>query len=445
VKRIAVEYNIVKKESDAGGKYANELLFIGRKTAGGSAKADTTPEIASNFHTSIIGDIRVSETNPLAAEAISLSENSVTGDKEFSFILTHAGTNRNGDHFTIEELSSRHQTAINKKIDLKHSQDFTDIVGGIVASDFVQEAEKSWVECVGELYTNDNINSRLAYKLIKKGIINQVSMECDYEEGECSICGKRVRTKADYCIHLKKYKGGEFKGQPVYEILQGITFTGLGLLDRKGADENAKIKQVAGTEKYPDKGGIGCMDGENKNPETEETEAAKNNAPADGGAKDARLKELEAENKKLKDQLDDLQKELDKLRTEREAAIRRTRAEKLVKEMENRGIEFEGDDDREAELKRLAELGDDAFAATEAAVKRVKKKPGKPEEENPETPAEEDKGKKQPQKKAKADTGGMRADADVRPFDVDDGEKSLEDQLKSGFMAAYNDRVGSAN
>ncbi|OQA84966.1 MAG: Modification methylase FokI [bacterium ADurb.Bin236] len=548
VKRIAVEYNIVKKESDAGGKYANELLFIGKKTAAGASKAEredddildaiaysdfqmktqknsqltlghsilhrwfaagwdsegnnetttwprdqvvtehtrlhrlalergldfsfipssideTLPEglkkqvietmqksesvastasTPSGNHTTIIGDIRLSDMNQLAAEGISLSDNSVQGDKEFSFILTHAGPNKNGDFFTVEELSTRHQTAINKKIDLKHSQDFTDIVGGIIASDFVQEENKSWVECVGELYVNDNINSRLAYKLIKKGIIAQVSMECDYEEGECSICGKRVRSKADYCLHLKKFKGGEFKGQPVNEILHGITFTGLGLLDRKGADENAKIKQIA--EKQPNEGGNDRMDGENKKPDTDETEAAKK-APGDGGGadKDARIKELEKENKDLKAQLDEVQKELDKMREEQAAAARRTRAEKLVNEMMNRGVEFADDEDRESEMNRLAGLTDDAFEATEAAVKRIKKKDPKADPNADQKP--EDKNKKPPVNKGKADSGcGMSADAGVRPADVQDGkETSLEDDLKSGFMAAYNERVGAAN
>ncbi|HPI78837.1 MAG TPA: hypothetical protein PLK80_19045, partial [bacterium] len=216
VKRIAVEYNIVKKESDAGGKYANELLFIGNKSAAGaSAKAETYDDILdaiadsdfqmktrkntqltlghsilhrwfaagwdsegknetttwtldqvvteharlhtlalergldfsyipgsideslpgdlkkqviekmqktesaattasphSGNHTTIIGDIRVADASQLAAEGISLSDNGVQGDKEFSFILTHAGANKNGDFFTVEELSSRHQTAI---------------------------------------------------------------------------------------------------------------------------------------------------------------------------------------------------------------------------------------------------------------------------------------------------------------------------------------------
>jgi len=192
------------------------------------------------------------------------------------------------------------------------------------------------------------------------------------------------------------------------------------------------------------------MDGENKKPETEETEAAKK-SPGGGADNDARVRELEKENKALKEQLDELQKELDRLRAEREAAIRRARAEKLIKEMENRGIEFDGDEDREAELKRLAGLSDDAFSATEAAVKRVKKKDKKEEEPNPdEKPEDEDKkkekDKKQPPKKSKADTGGgMSADAGVRPADVDDGSDSLEEKLKSGFMAAYNERVGAAD
>ena len=33
-------------------------------------------------------------------------------------------------------------------------------------------------------------------------------------------------------------------------------------------------------------------------------------------------------------------------------------------------------------------------------------------------------------------------DAGVRPLDVDDKKTSLEDQLRDGFMAAYESRVG---
>jgi len=44
--------------------------------------------------------------------------------------------------------------------------------------------------------------------------------------------------------HRRKCEGGTFRDKPAFEILHGVTFTGLGLLDRKSADENARITQV---------------------------------------------------------------------------------------------------------------------------------------------------------------------------------------------------------
>ena len=52
---------------------------------------------------------------------------------------------------------------------------------------------------------------------------------------------------------------------------------------------------------------------------------------------------------------------------------------------------------------------------------------------------------KEPEKqksKASSETP-MRSSAGVRPHDVDDRKLSLEDRLRSGFMAAYNNRVGN--
>ena len=171
------------------------------------------------------------------------------GDPQFTFILCRAGTNKNGDHFTAEELAARYTTAVNKKIDLKHSQEFTDIVGGIVSADFIEDESGGRIECAGELFVSDSPHAQLAYKLIRKGIITRSRWNATTKKGECSICGKRVHSKSDYCIHLRKNKG-EFQGQPVYEILHGVTFTGLGLLDRKGADDNARITQVASAERW---------------------------------------------------------------------------------------------------------------------------------------------------------------------------------------------------
>jgi adenine-specific DNA-methyltransferase len=196
-------------------------------------------------------------------------------------------------------------------------------------------------------------------------------------------------------------------------------------------------------------------DKEKDKDEGAEREAAKKpKEPDDGGSsevsKDARIKELEAENQKLKAQLAELQKELEKLQAKEKAAANRARAEKLIKKLEKDGFGFGDEDEREKELERLAGLSDDAFAATEATYKRVPK----PKAEAPEKKEEEEgddkddaknKDKRGKEKtEAKAGTEGkLRTDAGVRPLVVDDAKLSLEDRLKRGLMAAYEDRVGA--
>jgi len=436
-------YAITSKHGEASN--AKERLFVCAPGAKASAEREEKPvpmAAAANFHTSIPVDIRLGEGERLATEAMDVGS---AGDPQFSFVLCRTGTNKNGDHFTAEELSGRHMTAVNKKVDLQHSQEFNDIVGGIVAADYLEDDNGGRVECVGELYVHDTPAARLAYKLMKRGIISQVSMECDYQEGECSVCQKRFQNKADYCTHLRKFKGRDFNGQPVFEILHGVTFTGLGLLDRKGADENARILQVASLQSQPDQSqpeGDSTM--EDKTKPTDEpavkpaVEAAKKK-PAQQEGDPARVTDLEKENRQLKAQVAELQKRVQELEAEQKAAACRSRAKKLLTRLEKQGLYFASDEDREAELKRLAELSDEAFAATEAAYERLPKS-AKADKDKEEKPADSDQGGK-PAAKASTETP-LRSDAGVRPHDVDDRKVSLEDRLRDGFMAAYRNRVG---
>ena len=437
---LEVDYNIAK---DIGrkGKHARELLFVSSRPR--PAPRSAAGSVTASCHTSIPVDLAPSPPGALSTTALDRVRNG--GDPQFSFVLCRSGTNKNGDHFTPEELAARYQTAIHKKIDLKHSQDFTDIVGSIVAADFVEETEGGRIECTGELYVGDSPHAQLAYKLIRKGIITQVSMECDYEEGECSICGKQVQTKNDYCLHLRKHKGGTFQGKPVFEILHGVTFTGLGLLDRKGADEDARIIQVASErgEEILSKGDQ-TMDDQQK-AKDEAAEAAQKNDPGGGGnAPDekARIQELEAENKQLKQQVLTLQKKLEQIEAEQQAAANRAKAQKLLAKVEKHGVGFTSDEEREKELTRLAGLSDEAFTATEAAFDRMiqveAEKAKKAETKSGDKSQEKAKGDETSQDKT------LRSDAGVRPQDVDDKKTSLEDQLKDGLMAAYRQRVGIA-
>lgn len=455
-------YSITSRRGEAS--QAQERLFICTKAASSKSKGDApvkpVPLVAqANFHTRLPVDIRLCEADSMRTEGMDVSS---SGDPQFSFILCRVGTNKNGDNFTAEELSARHTTAVNKKIDLQHSQDVSDIVGGIISADYLEDTTGGRVECVGELYTHDSQYAQLAYKLMKRGIVTQVSMECDYEEGECSVCGKRFKSKADYCQHLRKYKGQLYNGEPVFEILHNVTFTGLGLLDRKGADENARILQVASTqaaEQIPQpQGGKSMEDTQNGQHDPAADAAKKAPVPPDNGGgspgggggggggtpPESRVTELERENKQLRTQVSELQKRIQELESAQKAAASRARAEKLVKRLEKQGVSFGADQERDDELNRLASLSDDAFGATEAAFDRVvknKAKPSKEDEEKEEKKTNEESKKGRPSSKAGAEQG-MRSDASVRPRDIDDSKVTLEDQLRSGIMAAYQERIG---
>lgn len=433
-------YSITAQHGEAS--QAKERLFVcsPSKAGGASSSASVKPEpkaSAANFHTSIPVTL---STEPLGLSSVAMDSGS-TGDPQFTFILCRTGTNRNGDHFTADELKTRHMTAVNKKVDLQHSQEFGDIVGGIVAADFLEDDSGGRVECVGELYTRDSANAQLAYKLMKRGIISQVSMECDYEEGECSICSKRFTSKADYCTHLRKFKGGEFSGKPVFEILHGVTFTGLGLLDRKGADENARILQVASVNKPNETQtqGESPMDDNTQKPNDGSADAAKKGAetPPAGGGNTPSESELQKENKALKAQVAELQKKITEMEAAQKAAANRSRAEKLITKLEKMGVAFASEDERKDELNRLAEMSDEAFAATEAAYSRMPKTEAKADPEK--------KGGEKDGKEQKAPESNQRTEASFRPRDIDDSKATLEDRLKSGFMAAYRSRVGSTD
>ncbi|MCC6156707.1 MAG: DNA methyltransferase, partial [Deltaproteobacteria bacterium] len=422
VKRMDVRYNIARYGPEGGGKDAQELLFV----ASGPLAAQANTH--ANFHTRITGQVI---TKSLIAQA-----QTDEGDKRFSFILTHAGTNKNGDHFTEEECRKAYQSVVGTKIDVAHSQDFRDIVGGVVSSEYVEDGEQSRIECVGEIYTGVTEAARQAYALVRKGIIRQVSMECDYAEGECSICGKKVKSKAEYCVHLKNYKGGAYQNKPCFEILHGVVFTGVGLLDKKGADENARIKKVASFHKeklMADKSKQSKGQDEFLDQEDPGGEAPAEEPSTDGP--DAELKKLRLENKKLKKQLEEAQTRISELETEQAAAARWAKAETVLKKWEGKGRSFENDEARTAELNRLAGLTEEAILATEQVIDSLTT-PKKDDPAKPPLPGDLT-------KRAEAQVRPrMKADAGVDPLVVDDKKPAnLEEKLRTGFMAAYKANV----
>ena len=429
------QYSISAKHGE--NSLAQEHLFIcspGGKTMAHRQDIET---LRKHVHTRILGTVdRASlDSASLTADA------EKTGDKRFKFVLTHTGTNRNGDHFTANELKQAAETAVGKKIDLSHSQEFRDIVGGIVEATFIEDGENSRVECVGELYMEESEPARLAYKLMKRGIVSYVSMECDYEEGECSVCRKKIKNKSEYCSHLKNFKGREFKGKPCFEILRGVAFTGMGLLDREGADERAEIKQVA-NHKSEHEGDI-MADEKTKETKAAETPPAPNELSEAEKAKLIKTQQVEIE--RLSKELEGLKKQLDESQAAHRSVVRKTKAERLLSLWEEAGRDFGDDVSRTAEIERLMKMSDDAFAATEETVSSFatsKKKP-KDEQKIEDGDEEEVDDPTPPKKKTKKAKASLSTDAETRPVGVPSGKPNdLAGKLTKGFMAAYKDRAG---
>ena len=376
------QYQISAKRGDAS--LAKEHLFVCRPGEG--AKAEISPQIVvacqeTLIHTSLNGTLSIMPVDQVASDGNYLATEAAqaqAGDKKFKFILTHAGTNRNGDHFTIEELRQAAITATEKKIDLSHSQEFRDIVGAIINARFIEDGARSRIEGVGELYTGESESARLAYKLMKRKVVSHVSMECDYQEGECSICGKKVKSKGESCTHLKNYKGKTFQGKPVFEILNGVKFTGMGLLDREGADAGAQIKQVANIQpagqRATNNTATSATKGENQMADDKSNKSNQNRAEDTGNGIDETgnpqevIKKLKAENERLKRENQSLQKRVEELEAAQQAAERRAKAENLLKEWEKRGRNFADEKTRAKELERLAGLSEDYFNGTEDTV-----------------------------------------------------------------------------
>lgn len=444
LKSREVKYHIRRQDGSEANE-AVENMFVCVKANSSNRAAAAAAGDQGSLHTSMAVEISLMPDRPGAqadVEGVPMPVTGPMGDPTFTFVLCHEGTNRNGDHFTAEELQERHQTAINKKVNLQHEQDITDIVGGIIAADYMDDNLGRRIVCVGELYVQESEPARLAYKLMKRGILAQVSMECLYEEGECSICGKRVKDKKDYCVHLRKYKGGEYDGKPVFEILRGVTFDGVALLDRKGADENARITQVAAKngsciegQKHGEPGDSpqspqedSKMPPEPKSDENkqQEAEAAKKSLED----KDKRIADLEKENEELRQENLTLKKRIEEIEAAQKAAEQRSRAEVLVSKVSKHGL-LKTDEERNAEVQRIAAMDDPLFEATAAAYDRAIAAIPNPGENQQEPNGKNSAAASSGQNPSRA-TGDHQ-----RPRDMDDPKpKSLQDQLSEVFKDA---------
>ena len=108
------KYSINSKHGEAFS--AKERLFVCLKGNQSHANTDQAAKpfpmaAAANIHTSIPVEFCLDENAGLNTEAMN---GGLPGDPQYTLILCRTGTNRNGYHFTAEELATRHMTVINK-------------------------------------------------------------------------------------------------------------------------------------------------------------------------------------------------------------------------------------------------------------------------------------------------------------------------------------------
>ena len=423
-------------------------------------------------------------------------------DHEIKFILCHAGTNRNGDHFTVDELKKAAKSAVGVKINLKHGQKAQDIVGKIETAVY-EDVDGGRVVCVGKLFTSSDELAAKARKLIQEDIITKVSMECSYQEGECSICGHRHRSFKERCEHLQESKGGTIGGKRVYEIMHEIVFTGAGLLESMepadpGADITAMAKEENGRmfasacasasdqqescpvtreqvpvrhavleELWEDQDVFGTVltgllqklaTGESSLDEfCRRTRAIANDcadrviqigktlSKKEAGSMDQNkaLNEMSHEEllqhaERLATENKDLRCKVTAAEQEKAADEAKKAAEKLVALMEKKGRSFGSDEARQAEVEKLAALTDDARKAVEETWSGLPDRAAS-EDANAE-PGKED----EPEGTATAQAsakGSLRSNASTQPQSTSTPEPaSYKDKLHTALKAAAEAR-----
>lgn len=175
--------------------------------------------------------------------------------------------NANGDFFTWEELTKdvtietgsekkvmpAYKTFEGKPIYTNHKNDDIQQAKGAIV--FAEADEEN--QCIYCTFFIDAEAYPDIARSIRMGVITDVSMGCQVEWSECSICGHKAEKEADWCDHLKKYKGKKFsgvidsgsrkgqsvQGERVYEINHDISFIELSAVS-DGAYSDCEIEEI---------------------------------------------------------------------------------------------------------------------------------------------------------------------------------------------------------
>lgn len=155
---------------------------------------ETRTKTASLVMTSEMADFWKTQT-PDSDKYIYLLVN-IMGASEFW------GSNLNGDLFAEKALKQYHKTFMQGHNYLLHdNNDVKKSFGKIIFATYNDDMHR--VENICRLLRSDGRTQNIE-KEIGKGLFPEVSMGCHVPNDRCTICDNIAKTKAEYCIHVKK-------------------------------------------------------------------------------------------------------------------------------------------------------------------------------------------------------------------------------------------------
>lgn len=177
------------------------------------------------------------------------------GKRRFLATLCHVGQNLNGHLLTEDEARKAVEAFTKAPIRMTkgkvldpsdaHPETAEEIIGRMIAVEYVPEPGGGRIDFIGEVYDTTAF-AKHAHEIISDGFYAFDSWESDYAEGECTVCHHRFADPADICRHLAVDSAGRPIGTGSAGIItHGVVLTGVSMLDRQGADPNARVKAVA--------------------------------------------------------------------------------------------------------------------------------------------------------------------------------------------------------
>jgi ribosomal protein L37AE/L43A len=177
--------------------------------------------------------------------------------------------NKNNDGWPAAELKKAYKSFLNKPIFVDHNNDDPSRTRGVIISSVLHEEDEktsaldpyyatapdnhkppTWIELLLE------VDAKSYPKLadaVRSGAIDSVSMGCNVNHTDCSVCGNTASEAVDFCEHVQK-KGltfeitsdnGEKIRKKAYEDCYGIGFFEISFVFDP-ADETALISEKEG-------------------------------------------------------------------------------------------------------------------------------------------------------------------------------------------------------